>query len=396
MRVRRFSLIRLRDEEQGATLAIVAICLISLLGMLVLTFDLGRGVALKRNMVNGADAAALAAARECGLANGDVAAKQAATQLLADNNGAATILPGTAGFRINPTSAQCSGAPNPDPDHNPTVTVTVSVPQQYFFAPIFGINNGTVVATATAEWTMGETNPAPLKIDQLKVDQCIKQGDTPPLDGRVDCYFTFEKGPQPLNSDWGWLNLPEGWPIEANKDPNPMPCTSQKGGSKDLSDYISSMGGTGEQGKELLALLWDPSGGGEPPTYVCGSTGHKSSSVQAIQDWVDNVKKLMADGKPEPVVMFPIVACDPTKPVDPTTDPSTCRKWEYTPGVAFPVVNLEAFYVKGAWDRSKIPPAEKANCKFVRPSSDSFCIHLQASLAGQNPTGGSVTVRLVG
>ena len=47
MRVRKFSLARLRDEEQGAVLAIVAISLLALLGMLVLTFDLGRGVAIK-------------------------------------------------------------------------------------------------------------------------------------------------------------------------------------------------------------------------------------------------------------------------------------------------------------------------------------------------------------
>jgi Flp pilus assembly protein TadG len=74
MRVRRFSLARLRDEEQGAVLAMVAISLIVMLGMAVLTFDLGHGVALKRNMVGAADAAALAAARECGLAHGETLA----------------------------------------------------------------------------------------------------------------------------------------------------------------------------------------------------------------------------------------------------------------------------------------------------------------------------------
>ena len=137
MRVRRFSLMRVRDEEHGAVLAIVAISFICLIGMLVLTFDLGRGVALKRNMVNGADSAALAAAMECGMAHGEAAARTEAANLLADNNGAATVT----GFQINPGPAQCDGAPNPDPDHNPTVTVTVRVPQQYFFAPIFGINN---------------------------------------------------------------------------------------------------------------------------------------------------------------------------------------------------------------------------------------------------------------
>ena len=77
---------RLRDEESGAVLMIVAISLLALLGMVVLTFDLGRGVALKRNMVNAADAAALAAARECGLAHGTAPAATEAKDLIVENN----------------------------------------------------------------------------------------------------------------------------------------------------------------------------------------------------------------------------------------------------------------------------------------------------------------------
>src|SRR6266545_1448228 len=246
MRVRRFSLIRVRHEEDGAVLAIVAISLICLIGMLVLTFDLGRGVALKRNMVNGADAAALAAAMECAQARGEVTARQEAAELLADNNGAATILPGTAGFRINPGPAQCDGVPSPDPENNPTVTVTVSVPQQYFFAPIFGINNGTVVATATAEWTAGDSNPAPLRVDQLKIDECVEKG-VPDPEGRVDCYFTFEG----TGGQWGWLNLPEGWPIKG-QDPNPMAKCPATGGTDDLVEYIGGMGGMGSPGSPTL------------------------------------------------------------------------------------------------------------------------------------------------
>ena len=89
--------------------AIVAISLLVLLGMLVLTFDLGRGVMLKRNMVNAADAGALAAARECGLAKGEASAKQAAGVLVADNNSAATVT----GFQIDPNPAVCSGRREP-------------------------------------------------------------------------------------------------------------------------------------------------------------------------------------------------------------------------------------------------------------------------------------------
>lgn len=375
---------RLRDEEQGAVLAIVAISLLALLGMVVLTFDLGRGVALKRNMVNAADAGALAAARECGLANGTGPAGDAAKDLIVDNNGSAKLT--NIAFDSVP---QCSGVPS---DGERQVTVTVSVPQDYFFAQIFGFDSGTVTASATAEWTLGQTGPAPLRIDQLKIDECEEDGVQNP-DGTIDCYFTFEKGSGPLNSDdRGWLNLPEGWPIK-DKDSNPLNCDTQKGGAKDLAGYIGAMGGMGAPGQEFAGGLWDPSGGGNPPTWVCGASGKKTTNVDDIQDWVENVERLMQQGKleSEPVVLFPVVACNSvTTPGD-----STCREWKFTPGVAYPVVDLQGFYVKGAWNRPKIPAAEKDNCKFEFSSNDSFCVHLRTTVPGSQPTGGSVQVWLV-
>jgi Flp pilus assembly protein TadG len=374
---------RVRDEEHGAVLAIVAISFIVLIGMLVLTFDLGRGVALKRNMVNGADAAALAAAMECGLANGETAARQEATELLADNNAAATILPGTAGFKINPSPAQCSGAPNPDPDHNPTVTVTVSVPQEYFFAPIFGINNGTVVATATAEWTVGASNPAPLKLDKLKIEECLAEGETT-TEGRVDCYFTFEG----TGGQWGWLNLPEGWPIKG-QDPNPKNCTSSKGGTKDLERYIGGMGGMGTPGDPtLLPALWDPTGGGNPPTWVCAANGRIDDARDAIQRWVDNVEALMNQVPPklesEPVVLFPVVACNGAAP--------PCFVWKTGSQAAYPVVRLQGFYVKEVFKgRTEVTK----NCG-VKPKSGSvFCLHLQTTGLDEGSSSGRPLVRLV-
>ncbi len=390
MRVRRFSFTRLRRDEHGAVAAIVAVSLICLIGMLVLTFDLGHGVAVKRNMVNGADAAALAAARECGMGNGEVKAKQAATTLLTDNNDAATLLPDPDGFQVDPQGAQCDGSPGPDGSGVGRVTVGGTVPMEYFFAPIFGFNNGTVVASATAEWTFGLTSPAPIKVDQLRVEQCLEDGEPNP-EGLVDCYFTFEKGPSPLNSDWGWLNLPEGWPIKG-QDPNPPNCSSQAGGNNDLVDYIGGMGGMGTPGNPtLLPGLWDATGAGNPPTWVCGATGHKASSVAAIQDWVDNVKMLMDQGKlqSEPVVLFPIVACDSSKPLA----DSTCREWKYTPGAAYPVVKLQGFYVKDAWDGQQARRQPK--CQFTRQSADVFCLHLQTNVSDMTTSGGAVIVRLI-
>ncbi|HEX9123210.1 MAG TPA: pilus assembly protein TadG-related protein [Actinomycetota bacterium] len=365
MRVRRFSLIRFREEERGATLAIVAISLIALLGMLVLTFDLGRGVALKRNMVNAADSAALAAARECGLAHGEVKARNAAEELVTDNNDAA----GVTGFQLDP--AECSGTAS---DGKNEVTVTVTVPQQYFFAPIFGINNGTVVASATAEWTAGVSNPVPLKLDMLKVEDCT-DGHVPGYNG-AECYFTFAKSK--TGSQRGWLDFPQGWPVQG-EDTNPMDCSSQAGGVNDLREYIQQMGL--ESSSAFQPVLWGPPGG-PPPTYVCAAGGVPNDLVQAMQAWLVAVSQMT----PKPVVDFPVVACD--------GQTAPCFPWITTSGhEAYPVVDFVGMRIKNAW--SGQAARQQANCKFERKSSDVFCIQLEVAAPGDPSLNGNPRVRLV-
>ncbi|MGH2661048.1 MAG: pilus assembly protein TadG-related protein [Actinomycetota bacterium] len=385
MRVRRPGvLIRARDER-GAVLMMVAICLLVLLGMLVLTFDLGRGVAIKRNMVAGADAAALAAARECGLAKGEAAAKQAATDLLVDNNGAATVT----GFQIDPGPAQCSGVPNPDPNGKNEVTVTASVPQEYFFAQIFGFTSGTVVASATAEWTFGVQNPVPLKLDQLKVEDCT-EGHEEGYAG-LECAFAFEQVPGGTGSNRGILDFPEGWPVQG-QDTNPMACTSNAGGANDLVDYINRMGLEGDDG--FLPVLWKDAAGNDIPTYACAQGGVSAVGIKAIVDWLNTT----AEMDPPPVVYFPVVACDGTA--------APCHPWIKTPGrEAYPVVDFVGMRVVGAWKGQEA----KEHCTFTgksgtgqgqgqgsgKVSSDVFCVQLAVAGLNDSPLGGAVRVRLV-
>jgi Flp pilus assembly protein TadG len=358
MRVGGFSAARLRDEEQGAVLAIVGLSLLVLLGMLVLTFDLGRGVAIKRNMVNAADAGALAAARECGLAKGEASANQAAGDLVTDNNDAATVT----GFQIDPNPAVCSGAPNPDPAGKNTVTVTVSVPQEYFFAQIFGFDGGTVTASATAEWTPGVANPVPLKLDVLDVQDCTTGGD---------CFFEFAK--DQTGSQRGWLDFPQGWPTDNN---DPRRCTSQAGGSNELAEYIEQMGLEGSIA--LQAALRDP-----PPTYVCAAGGVPNRLVQEIVDWLNAT----ADLTPTPIVDFPVVACDGAA--------APCYPW-YTGGGergAYPVIDFAGLSVVQAW--SGQDAQQNPDCEFERNSSDVFCIQLKVADPGAPRLHNAVLVRLV-
>jgi len=355
--LRGFGLARLRNDEQGAVLAIVAITLLALLGMLVLTFDLGRGVALKRNMVNAADAGALAAARECGLARGEASAMQAADELVADNNDAATVT----GFQIDPGPAQCSGAPNPDPDGRNTVTVTVNVTQEYFFAQIFGFDSGTVAATATAEWTPGVANPAPLKLNIADVQDCTTG---------TDCFFEFES-PEP-GSEWGWLDFPQGWPTDSN---DPARCNSQAGGTAELSEYIRQMG---LEPTILQAALWNP-----PPTYVCDAGGVPNRLVDEMRDFLKAHQGVVVD--------FPVVACDGTAP--------PCYPWINSRGRdAYPVIDFAGLSIVDAWSHQDA--LDNPNCEFEganghgQPASV-FCIQLRVAAPGDQHLHNAALVRLV-
>ncbi len=361
MRVRRFSVARLRDEERGAVLAIVVISLIALFGMVVLTFDLGRGVALKRNMVNAADAGALAAAMECGFGNGEVSARQAADELVGQNNAGASVT----GFELDP--AECSGVAS---DGENTVTVTVSVPQEYVFAPILGFDNGTVVASATAEWTMGVPNPVPLKLNILDVEGCT-EGNQPGYTG-PECYFTFEKSG--TGSQRGWLDFPQGWPVQG-QDPNPLDCASQAGGVNELREYIEQMGMGGSA--NFSPVLWNP-----PPTYVCAAGGVPNSLVQAMQAWLVAV----ADMDPKPAVFFPVAACDGQSP--------PCYPWITTSGrEAYPVVDFVGMRIVNAWSGKAAQGQE--NCEFERRSSDVFCIQMEVASPDDPVLNADPLVRLI-
>jgi len=368
MRVRRFSLARLRDEEQGAVLMMVAISLIVLIGMAVLTFDLGRGVAIKRNMVNAADAGALAAARECGLAHGEASAMAAAGELAADNNDAATVT----GLQIDPDPAVCSGAGNPDPDGKNTVTVTVTVPQEYFFAQIFGFNSGTVVASATAMWTSQMSGPAPLKLEALNVDGCLNGGTG------SHCYVGYDDD----GSQYGWLNFPEGWPVQGQ--PNPPTSCPSTGGANDLKNYIGQMGGVGTSGG-FSPTLWNV------PVWVCAKPGANASAQQAIQDWVDAYSN-PAPPEPRPVVSFPVVA-----PASGPCPAEGCWPRYTNPAASYPVIRFQGFYIENLYRGPEMKKAGLTDECFgtKKVGGNAFCIELTVVDPDENPTNGSPIVRLI-
>jgi Flp pilus assembly protein TadG len=322
------------EQEHGAVAVMVAILLVVLLGMLALVIDLGRAVGIRREMVNAADAAALAAAQQCALNMGSAAATAAANETATLNDPAASLV------GIQPDPVNC------DPAGPRKVTVTYSRTVDYFVAPILGLgfDSGTVTTSATAIWGAA-TRAAliPLRINLSSLAGCgIDVGE---VSAGQTCYLGYANNdPYEAANDWGWLWFGgqdgRGW--------NTTSCSSQAGGTNDPISFI--------QGQPFSnAKLNDP-----PPTYVCSYSGNAQKVVRALQ------------GRVGDVLTFPVV--------DAVTYPVIGRGANLAwPVVTFIGLRLDAVYAQ--------PGASRYCPELVhQPGQDEFCLKL--SYVGTVPGGG--------
>lgn len=187
---------RTHRDESGAVLMVVAVTLLVLIGMLVLTVDLGRAVAVKREMVSGTDAAVIAAAHECALGHTYGEATAAANAILAQNKSGAVL--------NGPISAPGCGLTPTEPQ---LVTVQTKVQMDYFFAGIFGFNSGEVGADAVAEWGVVKGGMGvPVTVDLEQLQGCGIEPD-PPSPSEVDgCQLEYPKDTL-QEPRWGVLDL---------------------------------------------------------------------------------------------------------------------------------------------------------------------------------------------
>lgn len=313
--------IRSRDER-GAVLFIVAVSMVALLGMLVLTVDLGGMVMIKRRMVNASDSAALAAAQACAgqevVQGGFGVAEMRADQYAASNDAASN-----------------TGATNIIDSQGCGTLSTGYVRVRYrrdvglFFAPIFGQNQGSVVSTATATWepALG-ASPIPLRLTLQPLLPCVT-GDV-----GARCYFGFDNSDanSQAASQWGWLNFPEGW--------NTTSCTTNAGGTAELKDYIA---GTGPAFNAVLNV--------PPPTYVCAGPGEIASGVIELERRVGDL------------LTFPVI--------DPVTYPINL-----TPGnESYPVVGFTVLRLANVWRGRQA----RVNCPDLGGANNAslFCLELE-------------------
>ncbi len=286
-----------KGDESGATLVIVALLLVALLGMVVLVLDVGGLLVKRRYMVQAADAAALAAAESCAVAPGTVLgngqpAGDPKTEALTysrsqGQNPDATVVPGAGADSYGIVAASTVGCQTSSKGH---VTVSYTTQQSLFFAGIFGYGpSGSVGARATATWgPLGSGNAVPIVLELGQLQGPCNIPD--PLAINKPCAFWYNNNDFG-NATWGFMNL-DKWNVLPGDH-----CSNA--GSSSRSGWIA----TGYP--DPLPLNGTPPG--TAPTYVCNDRGHSS------RDWKDLAAE---EGH---IKLFPVNDCAGQLPPCPAT-----------------------------------------------------------------------------
>jgi hypothetical protein len=277
------------DGESGATVVIVALVLVALMGMLVLVVDVGGLLWKRRELVNASDAAALSAAHTCALKlSVDGKNAQQAADLTAATNITGTGLTGT----VTDSGGCHTGASG-------WVKVQYSQPQHLFFAPVLGFSNTNGVTTkATAIWgPAGAANPVPVVIYQNSFNNCRLQDPSP----EPTCYvWEDNSSTSGSQNGFGFLDLN----IDPNQ-PRDYGWDSQSGAKcnnpgSDIKGWIQNYpdAGVGD-----LPLNYPQA------TYVCLASGGKSSAFGNDPQQNGPLYDLIGE-----VLLFPLNRCDPNSP----------------------------------------------------------------------------------
>jgi hypothetical protein len=215
--------------------------MVALLGMVVLTVDVGAIAGKRREMVTAADAAALAAAQSCALDDGVAEAEAEAGKLATYNVPDAELVD----IAFDGGCVRGSGS----------VTVEYLGTQGLFFAPVLGLDESTDVhAVATAEWAgVGRVRPLPVVLD---LGEGLGACDIPNIPDGTQCAFWFNNN-EFGGALFGLMNLAQ-WDVPARAG-----CSSA--GAAERSRWIDLDYPT------FRDLRWPL------PTYVCADSGLTSN-----------------------------------------------------------------------------------------------------------------------
>jgi hypothetical protein len=244
------------NNERGATIVIVGLMLVAILGMLALVTDVGGLVAMKRRVVTASDSAALAAAQSFARNQGG---------LCGSVGGDSTALAAADGFAKDNVSTASSVAFTPN-CHDKSVEVQYKAPVHFFFAQVLGQGSGDEVpATSMAIWgPVGRARPAPIMVFQSQLEACGIPDTVPPDGQTIPCDLTYNTFASLGPPFWGELDLSQ-WNADA-----PGACHVS---ADELINEIEAGGWPTE-----LAL-----NAGGVPTPDCADNGRSTSVFMSLE-----------------------------------------------------------------------------------------------------------------
>jgi putative Flp pilus-assembly TadE/G-like protein len=259
-------------RQDGAVAVLVALMLVVLMAMVALAVDVGGLYLRRRALVNGADAAALAAARTC--ERGDRTIPNTTQRLdpyLTPEDAADHQVIGNQG--IEPAEAldpNITFITQPCGGQYGRVSVQYTSQQQLHFAPVLGFDNHSPVTTAaTASWGLGSLNTVPMVLTNLFNSSCpnsIPPTGHPSVGQR--CAYWFDDDSLGNGGNFVFLSLaPDGWNVDIDANCN------QSGGTNQLTAWI-------DQSNPTSVSLNFPE-----PTYVCTDGGLKGQNPNSSQLW---------------------------------------------------------------------------------------------------------------
>ena len=225
-------------DERGSMSVLGAIVIMAVfIGMLSLTFDIGKLLTLRRKMVNASDAAALAAAQSCALDQGAADATAEANSLALQNQTGLT--------NSLMDVSMCEESPG-------ELEVAYSLETELDVASVLGVDEGqTVQAGAEAEWGAAGGSPsvAPIELtlgDDGQINCVVDAGET-----ECGYWHDNDSAALPTSSIWGTVDL-DTWGVSRTAG---CPGNSSK---PDMEEWLS-----GSLALTLPTL----------PTYVCTGAG---------------------------------------------------------------------------------------------------------------------------
>ena len=269
------------DRDEGAVLVIVAVIMVALLGIGALVIDLGALHVERRELQNGADAAALAIAQDCAGGNCGTAfgtAKQFADFNAKDKH---SNVDDVCGF--GPGLQDCDDPPpsGVSAAHGwVRVTTSTQTPDDgdqvnFLLAPVMGALTGkTVHATAEAAWgPLGGLATIPLAISECEYDAFFDGDPEPGVAFTVYSHTSkmvkvcdIRSPGKYVPGGFGWLKEKEcvatvslGPVLGDSGSDFPCDLAAKKGGTSPLESWLES--------EELLLPVFSDS---VPPTKVGG------------------------------------------------------------------------------------------------------------------------------